>query len=87
MREGRLEKAAKRHSKRLGWITYKFVSPSMRAVPDRIFIRDGEIIFVEFKKFGEKPTKLQAVRIKELMDAGATVFVVDRPEQFEFVFE
>lgn len=57
-----------------GWWTCKFVSPGLRGVPDRILIRKGRVIFIEFKKPGEAPTEQQAKRHREMRAAGVEVF-------------
>lgn len=62
------------------WLTYKFVSPSQRGVPDRIFIKDGVVVFVEFKAPGKWPTKLQQLAMHKLRSQGAKVFWSDSAE-------
>ena len=49
IRERDIEKKACDLAKAAGWLVFKFVSPSQRGVPDRIFIRQGRIVFIEFK--------------------------------------
>ena len=58
-----------------GWLCYKFTSPSRRSVPDRLFIRDGRFVFIEFKRPGGKLTSGQAREIERLRKAGAEVYV------------
>lgn len=53
-----------------GWLVYKFTSPSQRGVPDRLFIKDGRVVFIEFKRPGHRPTRLQAYHINTLVRAG-----------------
>ena len=60
-----------------GWWTRKFTSPSNTGVPDRIFIKNGKTLFIEFKATGEKPRKLQLEIIKQMREKGAVVHVVD----------
>jgi len=60
-----------------GWWEAKFVSPNQRGVPDRLLIRAGRVIFIEFKKFGKEPTRQQLKRHREMREHGAEVFVVD----------
>ncbi len=50
--------------------------------PDRFAILSGQIIFIEVKMRGEKPTGEQRSRHSELRDAGAIVVVADSFEQF-----
>lgn len=80
IREKDIEKKVCDLAKKAGWLTYKFVSPSQRGVPDRIFIRQGTIIFIEFKAPGKKPTQLQHHTIMKLRLSGMTVHVCDSVE-------
>lgn len=51
--------------------TRKFASPARRGVPDRIFVHQGRVLFLEVKRPGEKPTPLQEHEIGLLRSAGA----------------
>lgn len=80
IRERDIEKKSCELAKAAGWLTYKFVSPAQRGVPDRIFIKDGRVVFIEFKALGAKPTKLQWCMIERLQGQGCKVFVCDSVE-------
>jgi len=54
-------------------------------VPDRIFIKDGNVMFVEFKAPSKKPTPLQAHIILEMKSYGANVWVVDNMETMRLI--
>ncbi len=69
-KEADLEKKLTRWAKDNGILTYKFVSPGKRGVPDRIFIRNGKVVFLELKAPGEYPTPLQMREIGVLQNAG-----------------
>ena len=57
-----------------GMLTYKFVSPSNRGVPDRIVIAvDGRIMFLEIKRAGNKPTDLQLHEMLKMKNHGCRV--------------
>jgi len=71
-----LYKQAKKHD----ILYYKFTAPSTRGVPDRILIGNGKTIFLELKRPGEKPRKLQFAIHKRMREHGATVFVADTKE-------
>jgi hypothetical protein len=60
-----------------GWLCYKFSSPSNRAVPDRVLVLPGRVVFVECKAPGKRPTKQQEWMHGELSKRGALVRVVD----------
>ena len=81
MRESEIEKKVSDYAKAKGWLVYKFVSPSQRGVPDKIFIGGGEIFFVEFKAPGKKPTKLQDKIFSKIRGELFEVYIVDDVEQ------
>jgi hypothetical protein len=78
MLERDIEKAVKRYAESKGWLTRKWTSPGHAFVPDQIFIRpDGQVIFVEFKREGGKPTAGQLREHHKLIDHGCIVYVID----------
>ena len=74
--EGKVVDIAKKN----GWLSFKFVSPAQRGVPDRIFMKSGRIVFIEFKAPGKKPTPLQDHIMRKMVDAGCEVHVCDSVE-------
>lgn len=70
-----------------GWIQYKFNSMGKRAVPDRIFLKNGYVFFIEFKSEGRKATPLQEHEHKKLRDQNFSVHVVDTPKKGEGVLQ
>lgn len=56
----------------LGFIALKMHGGgySLAGLPDVLCIRDGRAYWIEFKRPGEEPTKLQQHRIRELIAAG-----------------
>ena len=77
MLEKEVEKFLVREVKKLGGISFKFISPGNAGVPDRIVILpSGKVIFVELKTDKGKLTKLQEVQIKKISDLGADVRVL-----------
>lgn len=85
MLEKNIEKKCNEWAEKQGWWQRKFVSPNQRGVPDRLYIRNGKVVFVEFKKPGSKPTALQVKTINEMYAHGATVHVVDNLEDFKLL--
>ena len=79
-----LEKTVERkvclYAEKRGWLVRKFTSPSRRSVPDRILMKDGKAIFIEFKAPGRKPTDLQKLEHERLRAHGMTVHVIDNIE-------
>jgi len=81
MLEKQLEAKIVKIAKELGYLTYKFTSPSNRGVPDRIFISPyGHVFFMEFKSENGKLTSLQKKVYKDLMSRGKCIFVISKIE-------
>lgn len=71
MLERDLENALGRYAKKNGCMYYKFTSPARRSVPDRMVIGPyGDIVFIELKAPGKKPTPLQLREIRLLQRQG-----------------
>jgi len=75
MLEKDIEKRAVKAAQAAGWRSYKFSSPAHRGVPDRIFIRAGRVVFIEFKRKGGRVSKLQEREINTMREYGAEVHV------------
>ena len=81
MKEKQIESKIVKKAKELGFLTYKFSSPSNRGVPDRVFINPfGRIFFMEFKSEKGKLTKLQEKVIKDISEYGVGVFIINSVE-------
>ena len=66
----------------LNWVCLKFISPGFPGVPDRLLLTDfGRLVFIEFKRFGEKPKRRQPMVIKMLRSMGFTVELIDTRAQ------
>jgi len=77
MKEKQIESKVVKKAKELGFLTYKFSSPSNRGVPDRIFISPhGEVFFIEFKSTKGKLSQLQKKVIKDIEQYHVNVFVI-----------
>ena len=78
MLEKEIEKSVKRYAESIGWLTRKWVSPGHNFVPDQIFISPtGQVIFIEFKREGLKPSAGQLREHERLRKQGCLVYVVD----------
>ena len=75
--EKQIEKKVCDYAKAKGFLHNKFVSPSCRGVPDRIFAKNGKIFFIEFKALNKKPTELQKHKINMFRSHGLKVYIVD----------
>lgn len=87
MKESPIEKAAAEWAKQNGWVSYKFASPNKRSVPDRVFIKNGVHVFIEFKKPGEKPSTSQLREQGIMKRHGAVVFNADNFSQVVTILE
>lgn len=77
MRESYIENKVTEIAKSRGWLSFKWVSPSQRGVPDRIYFKEGELVIIEFKAPNKKPSAYQLAIHKRLKNAGFTVHIVD----------
>lgn len=82
IRESKLERAASDWAEADGWLQFKFVSPGTTGVPDRLYIKNGVVVFGEWKRPGEEPTEQQYKRMKEMKKHGAIVFWWDNLNDF-----
>lgn len=86
MRESKIEKACNEIAKANGWACYKFNSVQSNGVPDRLYIRDGKVLFVEYKKTGQTVRPLQHYVQEQMRAHGALVYVIDNIEQAHETF-
>jgi hypothetical protein len=70
MTESQLEKKVCAWAKEGGISTLKLSGPNDRGKADRMFMKGGRIIFLEFKAAGKKPTALQHRFLKQRVDDG-----------------
>lgn len=78
MRENPIEVYLRRRVKAAGGKCYKWVSPGLKGVPDRIVLFPGaRLCFVETKATGKKPRKDQARRHAEIWLLGFPVLIID----------
>ena len=83
MRERDVEQKLRREVEKRGGRCFKFLS-SVSGVPDRILLLPGGlVIFVELKKEGEKPRKLQEVQMRKIRELGFRVRVVDSEQEIQ----
>lgn len=76
------EKAIERYlvarAKKLGLPCLKYSNPNVAGYPDRLLVLpDGQVVWVELKSKGRKPTKLQLARHAELSGLRHSVKVID----------
>lgn len=88
MRESQVEKHLAKRVAALGGLCWKFVSPNLRGVPDRIVVMPyGCTFYIELKAPGELPEPHQLRRHAELRARGALVLVLDSTTAVDFWLE
>jgi hypothetical protein len=70
-----------------GWVVEKIMRTGRSGFPDRIYIKNGRVVFIEFKRPKGRTTKQQLHRHKELRDAGAEVRIVYSLAEAELVLQ
>lgn len=86
MLEKQIERKLTEKVKKLNGMCLK--QTSLAGIPDRLVLMPGgKMAFVELKAPGEKPRKLQQVRIKQLRKMGFMCFVVDGVEMISDVLD
>jgi len=76
-KEKDIESDIVKYAKTRGVLSYKFVSPNTRGVPDRIFLFDGRAMFMEVKRaVGGVVSHQQETQIQFLNQAGCPAYVV-----------
>lgn len=60
-----------------GWFVRKIAYPGRRGATDRVFIKNGRTVWIEFKDTGKEAQALQARNRQKMIDAGAECHVVD----------
>ena len=80
MKESTLEKYLVKKVKNIGGKAVKMVPTFENGIPDRQVLYQGRTIFVELKKEGEKPAKLQVAFMRELNKHGFETRVIDSKE-------
>lgn len=86
MNEKQLEKQFTTAVRKAGGKAYKFVSPTMAGMPDRLVIfPGGKVGFIELKAPGQKARPLQKHRLEELTGFGLYARVLDSPHDIQEV--
>lgn len=78
--ESSIEKACTDYASTKGLICIKLVK--IIGLPDKLFGINGRVIFVEFKRPGEVPRKIQIYWHNLLRSKGFSTYVVDNRQQF-----
>lgn len=81
MREKYIEDAVVRWAKRAGWFVRKLNWIGVTGAPDRIFIKRGAVVFIEFKRPGGSVQPDQADEHRLMAACGAEVLICDDVQQ------
>lgn len=76
-RESDIEKAVCSYARKAGCIVLKGDPRNNRGAPDRILLRRGKVLLIEFKRAGAKPRPNQLKWQRHLTDGGFTALVID----------
>ena len=88
MSEKAIEQYLVKQVRKAGGICLKYSNPGETGYPDRIcLLPEGKVIFVELKSTGEKPRKIQLVRMNELKGIGFEVHICDSREFVDTIIE
>lgn len=77
MIEAAIEKPVCHRAEKAGWFCRKVAWPGRNGAPDRVFIKDGRVVWIEFKRPGEKPRLSQTLEHDRMKAAGAEVYTCD----------
>lgn len=84
MRERDIENYLVTRCRHVGALCYKWTSPGRAGVPDRICVfPSGQVVFVELKAPGKKPTRAQLREHARLREHKQKVVVIDSNESVE----
>ena len=83
LKESDIERYLIKQSKSLGALCFKWTSPGVRGVPDRIVIYQGRVFFVELKAPGKKPRADQKLMIQKIEDQGGEVAVLSTKKEVD----
>ena len=67
MRESTIERSVCTYAKAWGCLVIKLAGPNQKGQPDRMFIKNGKVLLVEFKAPGKLPTALQYKWLRDLI--------------------
>ena len=88
MRESQIEAHLAQRVKALGGLCWKFTSPNLRGVPDRVLLMpEGQTYWIELKAPGQQPNLLQQRRHAELRARSHRILMLDSVEAVDYFLE
>ncbi len=87
MRESKIQKAVNEYARSRGWTVLRLRDMDRNGWPDRTYRKKRRRQkHIEYKTLGEKPTKQQLRRHRELRELGDDVHVIDNIADGKAVF-
>jgi len=80
MLESKFEQRWCKKATKRGWLCIKNIHLSINGIPDRTLLKDGKILFVEFKAKHGKLSEIQKYRIEQLRNMKFHVLILFSPE-------
>lgn len=77
MSESKIQSKIKLLFKKSGYKVLKIIQLSENGFPDLLCMKNGKSIWIEVKDKGEKPSKLQLYRLKQLKENGFDAYWTD----------
>lgn len=77
VRESYIEAKLIKYARKLGWREYKLGTRNKVGLPDRMFLRKGRCLFIEFKSPNKTPRKIQQIMQQEIINEGFEVYNID----------
>lgn len=87
MLESTIEKNLVAYAKKRGILTRKFTSPGHQGVPDRLFVYMGNVLLLELKRKGNRPTPLQMKEMTTFHNQGIPTAWVDNMEDGKSILD
>ena len=75
--ESNIKLKASEYAKSLGMMSLKLNVKGQTGWPDRLYIWNGHVLFIEYKAAKQKPRPLQLYMHEQMRKAGAVVLVID----------
>lgn len=85
-RESKIEKTSRLIAEKHGWFQVKIEKASINGFPDRLFIKNGRTVYVEFKNDNGRLRPEQDRVITQMREHGAEVYVISTKEEADVVF-
>lgn len=85
--ESAIERKCMLLAKSLGWFEVKLEKCNKNGMPDRMLIRNGVVLFVEFKNDNGVLSEIQKFRIEELRGHKMKVYVIRSEIAFKVMLD